>query len=251
MNGTLREATALTQEILRAAAQTSDLDIVLCPPFTALAKVGDALKGTKVSLGAQDLYWQPKGAYTGEVSPVQLKDVGCSFCIVGHSERRQLLKETDSEVQRKLRAGIDHGLTMILCVGETLEQRQAGRPWAVVEGQLQTALQGLEPVRMATQLVIAYEPVWAIGTGLNATPLQAEEIHAQIRSWLAGQIGRSGAESIRIQYGGSVKPENAAELSTQPDIDGFLVGGASLKAKDFLSIIESARQTKGDRCCTG
>ena len=251
MNATLAEASALAQEIRRSAAGVSDLEIVLCPPFTALSKVAEQLKGSRISLGAQDLYWHPQGPYTGEISPTQLKDLGCRFCIVGHSEGRHLLRETDADVQKKLRAGIDQNLTMILCVGETLEEREKGRTWSVIEGQLKGALQGVEPARLSPQVVIAYEPVWAIGTGLNATGLQAEEVHAQIRSWLAGQIGRNGAESIRIQYGGSVKPDNVSELASQPDIDGFLVGGASLTATDFLSIIELARQVKGSQCCTG
>jgi len=250
MNATLSEATALTQALVKALGSQREVDLVLCPPFTALAKVGDLIRSSRISLGAQDLHWEAKGAYTGEISPLMLKDLGCRYCIIGHSERRQLMGETDPAVHRKLLAALQHGLTAILCVGETLETRQNGKTWSFVEGQLEKALEGVEPKQMATQVVIAYEPIWAIGTGHNATPAQAQEIQGAIRSWLAKRIGAALAQTLRIQYGGSVKPENAAEFMIQPDVDGALVGGASLDPKAFVSIVEAATQAKGTRCST-
>jgi triosephosphate isomerase len=245
MNATLKEATVLTQSVAQATRNHSGVEIVLCPPFTALSTVGEVLKETGIFLGAQDVYWEAKGAYTGEISPMMLKDMGCRYCIIGHSERRQLLGETDGMIHRKLKALLENGLTAILCVGETLEVRQAGRTWDLVARQLEQALGDSPPPRLASQLVIAYEPVWAIGTGQNATPVQAQEVHKRIRSWLVQQIGESPAQGIRIQYGGSVKPENARELLSESDIDGALVGGASLEPKAFVSIVESASQAKG------
>ncbi len=254
MNTTLPEARSLTQELLKALKSQQDVDVVLCPPFTALQTVGELIRGSRIALGAQDTHWENSGAFTGEVSPAMLADLGCRYCIIGHSERRQLFGDTDPVIHQKLAAALKQGLQVILCVGETLEIRQGGRTWKTVEGQLQAALEQVDPSMIAGQITVAYEPVWAIGTGHNATPAQAQEVHASIRCWLAGRTSKGIAlGGIRIQYGGSVKPENAAELLGQPDVDGALVGGASLNAKSFISIIEAAAQTKGSKsaCSTG
>ncbi|MBI3318163.1 MAG: triose-phosphate isomerase [Candidatus Omnitrophica bacterium] len=252
LNGTLKEALELTQGVLKALSSLSEeVEVVLCPPFTALSKVGELLKGSRIRLGAQDVHWEPKGAFTGEVSAPLLKEAGCRFCIIGHSERRLWFGETDSNVHKKLLALIEEGLHPILCVGETLEQRQRGHTWEIIRRQLEAALEGLEPLAAARHLVIAYEPVWAIGTGQNATPAQAQEVHAKIRGWLSTRFGKAQAQSIRIQYGGSVKPENAKELLAQTDVDGALVGGSSLQVKSFVQIVESSPQGRQAPCCTG
>ena len=251
MNGTLAEARKLTQELVPALRGETEVDILLCPPFTALSTVGELLKGTPISLGAQDMHWESSGAFTGEISPAMLKEIGCRFCIIGHSERRAYFGDTDPVIHKKLSAALDQELNPILCVGETLQQRQAGKTWAVIEGQLTGALEGIEPDRITRFVTLAYEPVWAIGTGQNATPEQAQEVHASIRGWLANRIGKSQAQAVRIQYGGSVKPENAGDLLGRPDVDGALVGGASLNAKAFISIVESSTQTRRIKCSTG
>lgn len=251
MNATLAEAVRLTQEIVSAVATETEVEVVLCPPFTALAKTAELLKGTAVGLGAQDVHWEPSGAFTGEISPGMLKDLGCQFCIIGHSERRKLFMETDAGVHQKLQALLSHGIKPILCVGETLTQRKSGTTLTIVEGQLKAALEGISHPNLADQMVIAYEPVWAIGTGVNATPTQAQEVHQAIRAWLHGRFGETAARQIRIQYGGSVKPENAGEILMQPDVDGALVGGASLQSKGFLSIIQAAHSSRSTPCCTG
>ncbi|MBI3332500.1 MAG: triose-phosphate isomerase [Candidatus Omnitrophica bacterium] len=252
MNGTLQETALLCQSVLRSLKEQQEVEVVLCPPFTALVTAAELLKGSRILLGAQDAHWEPKGAYTGEVAVPMLKEIGCRYCIVGHSERRQILGETDEMIHQKVRAVLEQGLSAILCVGETLEIRRKGGTLSRVEGQLGAALQGIEPTRLASRLVIAYEPVWAIGTGHNATPAQAQEVHRAIRSWLSARIGKAAAESVRIQYGGSVKPENAGELMAQPDVDGALVGGASLEPKGFVSIVESTHQAKrSSPCSTG
>lgn len=245
MNATLSEARALTKELLKAFSGLSGLDVVLCPPFTALTAVGELLRGSSIMMGGQDLHWEPQGAFTGEISPLMLKDAGCRYCIIGHSERRALFGETDAVVHRKLNAALHQGLNPILCVGETLQQRQAGQTWEIVKGQMETALDKVDPEQISRTVTIAYEPVWAIGTGRNATPLEAQEVHASIRSWLTDRMGPSRAQAVRIQYGGSVKPENAGELLGQPDLDGALVGGASLNARSFIAIVKSAMQPKG------
>jgi triosephosphate isomerase len=246
MNGTLAQAKALAQAVVKELHPRAEgVEVVLCPPFTALSAVAEVLRGSSVLLGAQDCYLEAKGAYTGEVSPMLLSDTGCRFCIVGHSERRQILGETDALIHKKLLALLKEGLSTILCVGETLEERKAGHTWQVVERQLQAALESVQAPMASTSLVIAYEPVWAIGTGVNATPEQAQEVHRLIREWLSKRFGAQAADSIRIQYGGSVKPENAASLLAQPDVDGALVGGASLDSGAFLSIIEAAHKSKG------
>jgi triosephosphate isomerase len=210
--------------------------VVLCPPFTALHAVAQALKGSRVALGAQDMHWEVQGAFTGEVSPVMLRDVGCSFVIIGHSERRQMFGETDDGVGDKARAALAHGLTPIICVGETLSERESRRTLEIVERQVEAALRHLGAAE-AGRIVISYEPVWAIGTGQAATPEQAEEVQAFIRKLVALSHGRDPAEAIPILYGGSVKADNIGALMAQGDIDGALVGGACLQAESFLGII--------------
>lgn len=218
---------------------TNDVLVAVCPPFPYLSVVANALQGSRVAMGAQDVYPAMEGAFTGEVSPAMLLDVGCQYVIVGHSERRHVLGETDEFVARKLVAVLDAGLKAIYCVGETLDERQANETEAVCGRQLACGLAGVRP-EWCDRLTIAYEPVWAIGTGHNATPAQAQDIHRFIRQAFAERFGQEAAEKLTIQYGGSVKPENAAELLGQPDVDGALVGGASLKANTFLAIVHAA-----------
>lgn len=251
MNETTSQAAKLAQEVVSHLEKSFTAEVILCPPFTALSKVSQVIQGSPVQLGAQNVYWESSGAFTGEISPPMLKDLGCRFCIIGHSERRQLFSETDAMIHRKLVALLDHDLTAILCVGETLKERQAGTTLQIVEGQLKAALSDLLPSHLADHLVIAYEPVWAIGTGVNATPAQAQEVHQAIRAWLHKRFGQETANQIRIQYGGSVKPENAAQILMQPDVDGALVGGASLDAKGFIHIIKTAQTSRSTSCCTG
>ncbi len=250
MNGTLEQAVALTRGVLRSLPQSSEVEVALCPPYTALARVAELIRGTSVRLGAQDAHWEEKGACTGEVSVLMLQEIGCHYVIIGHSERRQLFGESDAAVQKKAASVLRQGLGAIVCVGEVQEVHQQKRTWAVVEQQLNAGLEGIPADQAEAQLVIAYEPVWAIGTGLNATPEQAQEVHAQIRKWLKGRFGAALAESVRIQYGGSVKPDNAQDLLAQPDVDGALVGGASLDAKQFIAIIEAALHAKESKCST-
>jgi triosephosphate isomerase len=213
--------------------------VAVCPPFPYLPAVASALVGSPVALGAQDVYPAREGAFTGEVSPAMLLDVGCQYVIVGHSERRHVIGEPDELIARKLTASLDAGLSAIFCVGETLEERQTGRTEAVCGRQLSSGLSGVKS-EWCDRCVIAYEPVWAIGTGHNATPAQAQDVHAFIRRTFAERFGREAAERLTIQYGGSVKPDNAAELMAQPDVDGALVGGASLKAEAFLAVVAAA-----------
>jgi triosephosphate isomerase len=204
-----------------------------------LADVAAALAGSRIALGAQDMFHEDSGAFTGEVSGEMLKDVGCRTVILGHSERRHVIGETDETVNRKVVKALGDGLEVIFCVGELLEERQAGRTLEVVSRQVKIGLEGVSREHLQA-VTIAYEPVWAIGTGVNATPAQAQEVHAMIRELLARAYGDTAAEATRIQYGGSVKPSNAAELLNQPDVDGALVGGASLKAADFTAIVQAA-----------
>ncbi|MCM8811763.1 MAG: triose-phosphate isomerase [Candidatus Omnitrophica bacterium] len=251
MNGTIQEARQLVEGILRASRKLAEVEIVLFPPFTALAEVRDRIQGSPLLLGAQNMHWEEKGAYTGEVSGGMLKELGCRYVIIGHSERRALFGETDESVQKKISAVFRTGLSPILCVGETLQQREANQTWKVIERQLEIGLDKAKAADSMNRLVIAYEPVWAIGTGRNATPAQAQEVHALIRSWLDKRFGKTEADSIRIQYGGSVKPDNAAELMSQADVDGALVGGASLDTTSFTAIAEAAAlQRKGASCST-
>jgi len=213
--------------------------VTVCPPFPYLLGVASVLRGSPVGLGGQNLYPEKEGAFTGEVSPTMLKDVGCTHVIVGHSERRHKLGETDAFINRKVKAALTNSLTAILCVGETLEEREASRTEAVLEAQLTDSLAGLTATDLG-RVVIAYEPVWAIGTGRNATPEQAQSAHAFVRRRVGHLCGAAAAAALLIQYGGSVKPDNAASLLHQPDVDGALVGGASLNADQFLAIVHAA-----------
>lgn len=215
--------------------------IAVCPPYTVLHQATVVLKETRIALGAQNLHWESIGAYTGEISAPMLKAAGCTYVIIGHSERRQYFAETNENVQRKIKAAIDHQLSPIVCVGETLSQREAGVMKDVVREQVTEALSGMDEASIKKG-VIAYEPVWAIGTGKTATPAQAQEMHQFIREALTGICGSSPADAILILYGGSVKPENSHELLEQPDIDGALVGGASLDAASFAQIVRSAEE---------
>lgn len=238
MYKTPSEAERLIRDLLPLVRGAS-AEVVVCPPFTALDRAGAALAGSNVSLGAQNVYWLDEGAFTGEVAPAMLKDIGVSYVIVGHSERRQFFHETDEMVNRRALAVLTHGMTPILCVGERLEEREAGRTFDVVSTQIRGGFTGFTSDQ-ARETVVAYEPVWAIGTGKVATPDQAQEVHAEIRRSLAAQFGESIAAEIRIQYGGSVKPDNAASLLSLPDVDGALVGGAALKADSFAAIVNAA-----------
>lgn len=236
MHKTQAEARELAREIVRGVGQKPRAEVVLAPPYTALAAVAAEIKGSPVRLAGQDTFWEEKGAYTGAIAPIMLVDVGCTYVIVGHSERRQHFGDTDETVNRKVRAALAAGLKPIMCVGETLEEREAGRTFQVVETQVRQGLAGF-PASEAERLVIAYEPVWAIGTGKTATPQQAQEVHRLIRNLLPEILG---TEAVRILYGGSVTPDNAKSLMAEPDLDGALVGGASLKAESFLGIIAAA-----------
>jgi triosephosphate isomerase len=237
MYKTVREAEAFVDAFLPRVAGARDVEIVLAPPFPALAAVGRRLAGSAVALAAQNVNPEKQGAFTGEVSAPMLLDVGCAWCIVGHSERRTLYGESDAFVARKAAALLEHGIRPIVCVGETLEQRERGRTEAVVQEQLAASLAAV-PAERAAEVVVAYEPIWAIGTGKTATPDLAQQVHALIRSALSERFGGL-AERIRIQYGGSVKPDNAASLLAQKDIDGALVGGASLEPESFAQIVRA------------
>jgi triosephosphate isomerase len=233
------DAKSLVQGLTKSLNQ-NHADVAIFPAFPYLAEVAQQLceAGSHIKLGAQDFYFQPNGAFTGEVSLSMLKDVGVRVVLVGHSERRHVIGESDELINRKVRAALDAGLEVILCVGEKLEQREQGQTDAVNAGQTLLGLAGVKAEQMG-RVTIAYEPVWAIGTGKNATPADAQAAHAAIRKVLAGAYGESVAQTVRIQYGGSVKPSNAKELFGQPDIDGGLIGGASLKAEDFLGIVNA------------
>ena len=239
MNKTNQEARELAQAIVQGLkADSTFSEVVVCPPFTALEPVKGVIEGSNVKLGAQNLFWESQGAYTGEISPKMLLTLGCKYVILGHSERRRYFFEDDQIVNRKVKAAIEAGFFPILCIGESLEEREGGKTRAVVSSQLQGALEGLEGEKLKN-LVIAYEPIWAIGTGKTATPEQAAEVHSFIRGLLSQLCDEELSEEVRILYGGSVKPENAADLFCQPQIDGGLVGGASLDAESFLKIINS------------
>jgi triosephosphate isomerase len=237
---TAEAALALAEAVKAGVGQATDVRVAVCPPSVFLHAVDRALAGSPVGLGAQNMHWKPDGAYTGEVSGAMLNDAGCTHVILGHSERRHGLGETDAQVNAKLRAALGAGLIPIVCIGETRQEREAGQTEDVVGGQLRGSLDGLSPGEMAG-VVLAYEPVWAIGTGLTATPTQAQEVHAFIRGRLSSAFDEATAARVVVQYGGSVKADNAGELLACPDIDGALVGGASLKAGEFLGIIQAAR----------
>jgi triosephosphate isomerase len=239
MNLLRDSSVALVHQLLDKSRPSDKVEIAVCPPSVYLHDVGSALRGSHIALGAQNMYHTDEGAYTGEISGKMLKDLGCRYVILGHSERRQLMGETDASVNLKVVAALKIGLIPIVCVGETLEQREANQTQQVVRSQCEGSLAGLTADQVAG-LVLAYEPVWAIGTGRTATPAQAEEVHADIRALLTKHFGADAAQRVRIQYGGSVKPDNARELLSQPNIDGALVGGASLKADSFIPIIDAA-----------
>ena len=236
MNLTTREAAALAGQLVKNLADVTGVEIGIAPVYTVLAAVAEVVRGANVQLLAQNMFWVDSGAYTGEVSGPMLKDAGCSHVILGHSERRQLFGETDETVNRKLKAAFASGLIPIFCVGETLAEREQGQTFAVVERQVKRGLDNIARAD-AAELVIAYEPVWAIGTGKTATPAQAQEVHARIRGLVEKLYDPELADGIRIQYGGSVKADNVSELMKQPDLDGALVGGASLKAESFIAIV--------------
>lgn len=239
MNKTNSEAKALAEELKEKVARIEGADILVCPVFTALETVAQALKGSQIALGAQNIYWQQSGAFTGEVSAEMVKSAGCSFVIIGHSERRKYFFETDKEVNKKINAAIKAGLNPIVCVGETLSEREEKKEKEVVKRQLS---QGFELILESNleKITVAYEPVWAIGTGKNATGEEAEEMHAFIRGWFGENYSQAAAQNLRILYGGSVKPSNAKELINQNNIDGALVGGASLDVDNFSGIIENS-----------
>jgi triosephosphate isomerase len=240
MNLDGRQAVALAAAIVSGAKEYADLEIAVCPPSVYLAAVAAELQQSAVGLGAQNMYHEKAGAFTGEVSGQMLRDVGCQYVILGHSERRHILGESDELINQKVHAALAIDLIPILCVGELLKQRDAGETEAVVGAQIAGSLAGVSAEQMAS-LVIAYEPVWAIGTGKVATPEQAQSVHVDLRRMIGDCYNDETASAVRIQYGGSVKPSNAADLLSQADVDGALVGGASLKADDFLSILAEAR----------
>jgi triosephosphate isomerase len=241
MNTNSSSCIELAQGIASSATETASAKatVAVFPPFVYLQSVIKALGTSSIGVGAQDVYFEPDGAFTGEISTSMLKDIGCTYCLCGHSERRHVIGETDDLINKKLTAAIAGGLLPILCVGELLAEREASKTNDVVTRQLENGLAGLSSEKVSA-ITIAYEPVWAIGTGLTATPQQAQEVHDFIRKLLADMYSDELADGIRIQYGGSVKPDNSAELMVQPDIDGLLVGGASLKADAFLAIIQGA-----------
>ncbi|HNV86729.1 MAG TPA: triose-phosphate isomerase [Candidatus Omnitrophota bacterium] len=244
MYKTSSEATSLVSTIKAGLhKEAGDLDVVVCPPFTALQAVSGILKSSSIDLGAQNMHFETEGAFTGEVSPLMLKDVRCRYVILGHSERRAYFKESNTLINKKVKAAVKFNLVPIVCVGEVLEDREAGRAKQVVEGQFRGTFEGLSAEAMS-KIVIAYEPVWAIGTGKTATPEDAQDMQAFIRSLVSGAFGAEVAEGIRILYGGSVKPDNIAELAKQPDLDGALVGGASLKAEGFIQIVIQGLEAK-------
>jgi len=241
MNTDSHTSVELVERITSGSVETAgqSVTVAVCPPFVYLQAVAKTLKSSGIAVGAQDIYFESKGAFTGEISASMLKDVGCLYCLCGHSERRHVIGETDELINKKVAAAITGGLLPILCVGELLEERKASQTNEVVTRQVKEGLAGLSAEKMQA-VTIAYEPVWAIGTGLTATPEQAQEVHEFIRKLIGQMYNEEIAEEIRILYGGSVKPDNAAELMSQKDIDGSLVGGASMKADDFLAIIQAA-----------
>jgi triosephosphate isomerase len=243
MNKTSADATALVQEIVNEVGRNSDVDVVVCPPYTSLESVGKVLEGSSIKLGAQNMHNEANGAYTGEISAAMLRSIFAGYVILGHSERRTYFGEKDAFVNQKVLAALKNQLKPILCVGETLAEREAGSTLKVVQTQTEAALEGVSK-ELATNVVIAYEPVWAIGTGKVATTEQAQEVHAFIRSLLVKLFGDAVAQKVRILYGGSMKPANAPELLAQKDIDGGLIGGASLEARSFVDLIKAASAVK-------
>jgi triosephosphate isomerase len=241
MNTDLAQAVRLAREVAESVGTPRNTSVAVCPPFISLAAVAEAVEGTVVRVGAQNMHFEESGAFTGEVSAEMLQSVGCHYVILGHSERRQYFGETDASVNKKAKRAAEVGLVPIVCVGETLEERDAGQETAVVKAQVAGGLGGLD-LAGADRLVIAYEPVWAIGTGRTASPEQAQEMHAFIRGLLTARYGEQLGRGLHILYGGSMKPGNAAELLAKPDVDGGLIGGASLKAADFAAIVAAAAE---------
>lgn len=239
MNKTLQEALDFANEVKDIVPAKNQVDSVICSPALFLGQLVDTVKGTDVEVGAQNMHFEKNGAFTGEISPVALNDLGVSYVILGHSERREMFAETDETVNQKTHAAFNHNLIPIVCVGETLEQRENNETKELVEKQVEKALQGLSEEQVK-ETVIAYEPIWAIGTGKSSTAEDANEVCAHIRKVVEKNFSKSAADAIRIQYGGSVKPENIKEYMNQPDIDGALVGGASLEAGSFLQLLEAA-----------
>ncbi len=236
LNNTVSEAVRLIAALQPLVASCSGIEIIVAPPFTALAPVSKTIADSNICLAAQDVYWENSGAFTGEVSAPMLKEVGCDYVIIGHSERRQYFDETNENVNRKVKAALAHDLKPIICVGEQLEERESGQTEAIIETHVKAGIAGVSAADLVS-CVIAYEPVWAIGTGQTATPDQAQEVHNFIRGLLTAAYSAEVGSQVRIQYGGSVKPENASELMGQADVDGALVGGASLKAESFAQIV--------------
>jgi triosephosphate isomerase len=236
MYKTIPEAQQLVRDVTRELGDFTAVEVVFGPPFTVLGVVKELLRGTPFGLAAQDLYWKEEGAFTGEISSLMLKDVGCDYVIIGHSERREYFGETDATVNLKAKAALAAGLKPIICVGETLPQREAGETETLIKRQTEAALAGLAPAAIP-QTVIAYEPIWAIGTGKSSTGADANQVIGLIRQTVAQMFGKAVADQLRIQYGGSVKPENIKEFLDQPEIDGALVGGASLKTESFVKIV--------------
>lgn len=234
------EAAETAKQLVRHAGAVTDIDMMIAPTFIALAAVFAAIKNSPVALGAQNLYWENEGAYTGEISAPMLKSAGCQYCIIGHSERRQYFGETDETVNKKIKAAIKAGLQPVFCVGETEKEQESGQTLSILDKQIKKGLEGLVSAQLDS-LIIAYEPIWAIGTGKTATDDQAQEVHRFIRSLVKDNFGRALSDSIRILYGGSVKPDNIASLMAMSDIDGALVGGASLSAESFSQIIKFKR----------
>jgi triosephosphate isomerase len=239
MNKTVPDAVNVVKSLKNAVAGVSDVEILICPTFTALYAVNNEIKGSNINLGAQNLFWEAKGAFTGEISPAMLKDTGCSYVIVGHSERRQYFGETDETVNKKTKAALAADIIPIVCVGETLKEREDNVTFKVIEKQVRGGLAGLSP-QQASLTVIAYEPVWAIGTGKTATPDQAQEVHSFVRK-IYEQMYKESAEKVRILYGGSVNPGNVSDLMKKSDIDGGLVGGASLEAESFAKLVKYSK----------
>jgi triosephosphate isomerase len=239
MHGTLAEARPLATAIRDGLKRPRGVEVVLCPPFTALPAVAEILAGSPIRLGAQNCHWEASGAHTGEIAPAMLAELGCRYVLAGHSERRREMGETDQQINRKVKAALAGGLTPVLCVGETADERRQGLTFTTVEGQLRAGLADM-PADAIAQVVLAYEPVWAIGTGVNATPSQAAEVHGYLRGLLSELTSKDTAATVRILYGGSVKADNADALAAESEIDGALVGGASLNAAGFIAI---ARKT--------
>lgn len=239
MNNTAAKAVELINGIKAQIGNENSVDVAVCPTFTALDAASKALAGSTIKLGAQNMYFKPNGAFTGEIAADMLKEFDCAYVILGHSERREYFKEDDALINKKVKAVLENGMKPILCVGEKLEERESGKTIDVVSAQTIGGLEGLSNAD-AEKIVIAYEPVWAIGTGKTATPEMAQEVHAEIRKILAKLFGAETAEKIQILYGGSMKPENADELLKEKDIDGGLIGGAALKADSFVSLVKSA-----------